>query len=230
MTARKVLAILAVSALMAAACGDDDVLTSTQPPTSAPPATVATTDAPPTTPAPTTQPPTTVTTTTTIVTTTSTSTTTTTVPAFTGTTDGKQANMVGSPNGHLIDVLTGKHPGFTRVVWETDGDLGTPMYMVGYANPPFVIIGGFTIPVNGSAFIHVILFPAMRYDITDPSNIFLTYLGSETITVHQGSVQQVVFVEDFEANMEWVIGLTGQKPFNVFTMENPTRLVIDIAD
>ena len=236
MTARKVLATLAAFALIAAACGDDDTLDSTQSPTTTSPATTATTGAPPPTAAtatstslpPATIPPTTATTA--APTTTTTAATTTTVPAFSGTVDPKQAAVVGAPAAQLVDVRTGSHPGFTRVVWEMDGTLGTPMYQVGYAPGPFVNIGDVTIPVTGSAFIHVIFFPGMRYNIVDPSDIFLTYLGPETITVNLGSVQQVVFIEDFEANMEWVIGLTGQKPFKVFTLENPTRLVIDIAD
>jgi hypothetical protein len=69
----------------------------------------------------------------------------------------------------------------------------------------------------------------MRFDISGPDPV-QTYFGPETIDVGAGSVDQVVFVEDFEASMEWVIGLTGEKPFDVFTLEDPTRLVIDIAD
>ena len=137
--------------------------------------------------------------------------------------------MDGSPDPRLTEVRTGKHDGFTRIVWEMDGSTGTPMFMVGWAYPPFVNIGGFTVPVDGNAFLHVVFFPAMRWDIsgTDPIQ---TYFGPERLTIAQGSVREVVFVEDFEANMEWVIGLTAEKPFKVFTLENPTRLVVDIGD
>jgi len=231
----KALATLLALSLVVAACGDDDTGETTQPTTATTAAATTTAGAtttapaPPPTPAPTTTaaPTTTVTTSTT---TTTTAAPTTTAPPFNGNTDPKESPVVGAPSARLVDVRTGKHPGFTRVVWEMDGAAGTPMYQVGYAPGPFVNIGGFVVPVAGTAFLHVIFFPGMRHDITDPNDIFLTYLGPEVINVGLGSVQQVVFIEDFEANMEWAIGLTGQQEFKVFTMENPTRLVIDIED
>jgi hypothetical protein len=138
--------------------------------------------------------------------------------------------MTGNPNGNLIDVRTGAHTGFTRIVWEMDGDQGTPWYTIGYADPPFADVADDVVPVDGDAFLRVVFFPGMRHDISDPSDIVQTYLGPDTIDVGLGSVVQVVFVDDFEANMEWAVGLTGVRPFHVFTLENPTRLVIDIAD
>ena len=194
-------AVLATLVLLTAACGDDDVLVTDPPePTAAP---TTTTAAP---------------------------TTTTTLPPFPGDLDPKDAPVSGSPNGNLVDVRTGKHPGFTRIVWEMDGATGTPWYQIGFGTPPFVNIGGFEVPVDGSAFLHVFFFPGMRYDISDPVDIVQTYFGPEVIVVGVGSVEEVVFIEDFEATMEWVVGLTAEKPFHVFTLENPTRLVIDIAD
>lgn len=226
----KALAALISLSLVATACGDDDTGMTTQPTAAITTAAATTTvPAPPPTPAPTT----TAAPTTTVTTTTATTTTvapTTTAPPFNGDTDPKESAMAGAPSARLVDVRTGVHPGFTRVVWEMDGSNGTPAYQVAYSPGPFVNIGGFVVPVTGTTFLHVIFFPAMRYDITDPNDIIQTYLGPETIDVGTGSVQQVVFIEDFEANMEWAIGLTGQKAFRVFTLENPTRLVIDIAD
>jgi len=232
MTFRGVLASLAAFAVLAAACGDDDTALTTPTTTTAAPATTSTSAPPPTTATTSTAAPSTTTTAATTTTTaapTTTSTTTTAVPPFNGTVDPKQGTMSGSPDARLVDVRVGSHPGFTRVVWEMDGSLGTPMYQIGYSNPPFENIGGFTVPLVGATFIHVMFFPGMRYDITDPVDIIQTYLGPETIPVNAGSVTEVVFLEDFEANMEWIIGLTAQKPFHVFTLENPTRLVIDIG-
>ena len=236
MNTGKALATLLALSLVVAACGDDDTGETTQPTTATTAATTTTAaattttaPAPPPTPAPTTTaaPTTTITTSTT---TTTTAAPTTTAPPFNGNTDPKESPVIGAPDARLVDVRTGSHLGFTRVVWEMDGSTGTPMYQVGYTPGPFVNMGEFTIPVTGTAFLHVIFFPGMRHDITDPNDIIQTYLGPEVINVGVGSVQQVVFIEDFEANMEWAIGLTGQQEFKVFTMENPTRLVIDIED
>lgn len=229
MNAGKAITTLIALSLVAAACGDDGTGAITRPPatTLAPVDTAAaattTAPAPSTTAASTTTaaPATTVTTS---------AVPTTTAPPFNGTTAPKESAMAGSPDARLVDVRTGSHPGFTRVVWEMHGSSGTPAYRVGYAPGPFVDIGDSTIPVAGTAFLHVVFFPAMRHDITDPVDIIQTYLGPEVINVGTGSVRQVVFIEDFEANMEWAIGLTGQKAFEVFTLENPTRLVVDIED
>ncbi|MCB2224603.1 MAG: AMIN domain-containing protein [Actinobacteria bacterium] len=229
MTARRAAAVLAAFALLAAACGDDALTSTTT--TAAPPTTdAATTTLPPTTiPATTSSAPATSTTAAATTTTTAAATTTTAVP-FDGDTSPETGTMAGSPSAQLVDVRVGNHPGFTRVVWEMDGDTGTPMYQVGYADPPFVNTGDQVIPVDGTAFLRVDFFPGMRYDITDPNEIVQTYLGPETIPVGTGAVVEVAFVDDFEAAMEWVIGLTGERPFKVFTLENPTRLVIDIGD
>ena len=232
MIRRSTLTLLLAFTLVVAACGDDDALT-TQAPTTNPPATTATTAAPPppsttTTAAP--APTTTVTTSAPTTTVTTLAPTTTTTVPFNGTIDSKSGDFAGNPGGLLIDVRTGKHSGFTRVVWELDGATGAPWYQIGYADPPFANVADDQIPVNGNAFIRVVFSPGNRYDLTDPNNIFLVYQGSEAITVNQGSVVQVVFIDDFEATMEWVVGLSAQKPFHVFTLENPVRLVVDIAD
>jgi hypothetical protein len=155
--------------------------------------------------------------------------TTTTIPPFDGTTDTKSGGA-GDSDSRLVEVRVGKHPGFTRVVWEMDGSSGTPLYDVGLAAGPFGNVSGNTVPVDGNAFIHVRLFPGMRWDISDPNGIVQTYFGPEEIDVGIGSIVEVVFLEDFEANMEWVIGLTTERPFKVFTLESPTRLAVDVAD
>ena len=232
MTLRKTAALCASLVVLAAACGDDNTLATTSPTETTSPAATTATTAPPAT-----QPPATTSTTvapttapTTTTTTTAASTTTTTTVPFNGTTATQQGPMNGTPDGRLVDVRVGAHPGFTRVVWEMDGNLGTPLYIVAYEPGPFENMAGPVAAPAGNAFLKVIFTPGIRWDLTDPGNIIRTYLGSELITVNSGSVREVMFLEDFEANMEWIIGLTGQKPFHAFTMENPTRLVIDISD
>jgi hypothetical protein len=137
--------------------------------------------------------------------------------------------MKGTPDPRLIDVRWAQREGFTRVVFDFGGDSGTPMYQVGYAPGPFFNIPGDPVPVAGSHFLHVIAFPGMRFDLSG-ADIVQTYNGPLVIDINSNSVVQVVFIEDFEANMEWVIGVNNEKPFHVFTLENPTRLVVDIGD
>jgi hypothetical protein len=42
-------------------------------------------------------------------------------------------------------------------------------------------------------------------------------------------IQEVVETGDFEAVLNWVIGVNGRTPFEVSTMTDPARVVIDIA-
>ena len=199
---------------------------------------VPTTEAPsstepnPTAPASTTTAsPTTSTSTTTTTTTTSTTTTiTTTLPPSVGDTLPKQGGIVGTPGGQLADVrAVQRDEGYTRIVFDFTGT-GIPSYRVEYTPGPFTNIAGDDIGVSGTHYLLVTVFPAMRWDITDPNNQFPVYTGPERIGLQTRSVTEVVFVEDFEANLEWVIGVTAEKDFMVGTLVNPPRIYLDIAD
>lgn len=179
----------------------------------------------------TTSPPNTSSTTATTSTTTSTTaTTTTTAPATTTTFGGATATVsnptiVGSPGPHLTDLRVGDHPDYVRMVFDLSGD-GTPLYTVGYETPPFSGASGEPIPVDGTAFLAVRLFPALRYDI---DTMVPTYTGELVIEPGLEPISQIVFIDDFEAMMVWVIGLTAEQPFTVDVLQEPLRLVIDIA-
>jgi hypothetical protein len=43
-------------------------------------------------------------------------------------------------------------------------------------------------------------------------------------------VHEVVQVGDFEAVLQWAINVWTRPPFTVFTLLNPPRVVIDVAD
>ena len=192
-----------------------------------PPATTVaavTSTAAPTTRATTTAAPTTTAAATTAATTTRATTTTT----F-GTTDGKEGEVEGEPGGHLTDVRIGGHEGFTRVVFEFDGT-GIPAYRVEYADPPFATGGeGAEVPVDGAVFIQVLVSPARTFDIEDP-DFAPTYTGPDRLDPGLGAITEIVFVDDFEASMVWVIGLSAERGFTVDTLTDPVRLVIDIGD
>ena len=152
--------------------------------------------------------------------------TTTTIPFEGDTTTKSNATQVGSPGPTLTDVRFGDHGNFVRVVFDFIGS-GTPMYDVGYASPPFVGGGsGEAVPVLGSAFLRIQVVPGALYDINTGT---LVYVGDTTIDPGMDPVVELQFVDDFEAYMTWVLGLTGQKPFTVEVMQDPLRLVIDVA-
>ena len=58
----------------------------------------------------------------------------------------------------------------------------------------------------------------------------MTYDGPRRIDVGVGSVVQLLIIEDFEANLWWAIGLTGEKPFRWAPSTGPPRIYVDIAD
>lgn len=143
-------------------------------------------------------------------------------------TDTKTAESTGDPGSALTAVRTGGHTTFTRIVFDFDGD-GTPMYEVGYeSGPTFAgFPGGDAVAPDGAAFLVVRIIPGLTYDVDDFSP---TYLGPTSFDPELGSIVEIVFVDDFEADMIWVIGLTGEQGFQVSTRLDPQRLVIDIAN
>ena len=164
-------------------------------------------------------------TTTTVEATTTTAAVTTTV-AFEGDTSTKtNETITGSPGPNLTDVRIGDHPGFVRIVFDLTGE-GQPLYIVGYEDPPFVEISGEEVDVDGNAFIYVNFSPARTHDI---DTLEPTYEGDEELFPGIGPIVEVQFLGDFEAVMEWVIGLDAERPFTVDILQDPLRLVIDIA-
>ncbi len=133
--------------------------------------------------------------------------------------------ITGSPGPQLTDVRVGDHPGFVRIVFDLTGN-GTPLYIVGYEDPPFLATSGDPVPVDGEAFLAVHLSPARRHDIDTDTP---TYTGDLVLDPDLGPIAQIVFVDDFEATMTWVIGLDGERAFLVLVLQDPLRLVVDVA-
>ena len=133
--------------------------------------------------------------------------------------------VAGSPGPNLTDVRVGDHEGFVRLVFDLTGD-GTPIYIVGYEMPPFLATSGDSVPVVGTTFLSIRISPALRYDI---DTMTPTYTGDLVLDPGLGPIEQIVFVDDFEASMWWVVGMSGQRAFTVSVLQDPLRLVVDIA-
>lgn len=137
---------------------------------------------------------------------------------------------------YIADVWSARQDGFDRVVFEFTGGL-PPSYEVAYADPPFVSIPGDAIPVNGQAFISVDLRGTSAFD-SETGEVLVDLpvverVGEETtkraLVTDTVVVTEVVPIRDFESEVFWVIGLSSLQPFEVSTLEGPTRLVIDVA-
>ncbi len=218
------LMLVLVVLMFTAGGGQDAVVTNTteSPTTSTTAVVTTTTEATTTSEAP-------ATTTSAAVTTTSApGTTSSTIVAFAGDTDTKVADSTGTPGSALTDVRLGDHSAFTRVVFDFVGE-GTPAYEVGYQPGPTFVGSGGGDPKSpaGSSFLLVRIFPGLTYDVDDFTP---TYLGPTEFSPGLGPIAEIVFVDDFEADMVWVIGLTAEKGFDVSTRTDPQRLVVDIEN
>ncbi|MEX0825500.1 MAG: hypothetical protein WD184_01895 [Acidimicrobiia bacterium] len=160
--------------------------------------------------------------------TTSTTDATSTTSAFGGDTETKTNDTLdGDPGRNLTDVRVGDHPdeGYVRVVFNLTGE-GSPNYVVGYEDGPFMETSGDTVEVDGEAFLVVHISPARLHDIDsgDP-----TYTGDLELDPGINPIVQVKFIDDFEASMTWVIGLDAERPFTVRVFQDPLRVIVDIG-
>ncbi len=105
-----------------------------------------------------------------------------------------------------------------------------PAFRVSVAEPPFTTDGeGRQVEVSGASWIAVHFEGASGVDLSvDP--FVETYTGPDEI-VPDGSryVTTVQELGDFEATLNWVIGLDAQRGFSVAWLENPVRLQITIG-
>lgn len=117
----------------------------------------------------------------------------------------------------LVGVTTGVHDGFVRVVFRFAD--AVPGYAVEPATPPFVSDGaGEPVAVDGTGFIGVRLLANAHTEEGQPTT-------PRKVT---GPGLDVVMLGDFEGIVSWVIGTEGNKPFKVFTLQSPPRLVVDM--
>jgi hypothetical protein len=165
-------------------------------------------------------------TTTAATTTTAVTTTTTTTAPFPGDTSPQSG---AGDFGLITGVRVGDHEGFTRIVFDFQ-EPSFPNWEFAYVPGE---IEGMVEPeggwVEGTAFLVARFQPSGTADLSG-TDVVMTYDGPRRIDVGVGSVVQLLIIDDFEANLWWAIGLTGEKPFRVGTMTGPPRIYVDIAD
>jgi hypothetical protein len=113
------------------------------------------------------------------------------------------------------------HVGYDRVVFEFDGPVPAD-FDVSFVPAIIGDPSGLPVPVIGQALLGVTFSLANGHD--EDGNVFtdaITTLGLKNVI-------QVVRSGDFEAVLSFGIGLAKQTQFSVFTLTNPSRVVIDI--
>jgi hypothetical protein len=135
------------------------------------------------------------------------------------------SDAAGTRVSFLTDVRVAAQAGFDRVALQFDG--AVPGYLIEYSDGPFLNTAGQEVDIEGEAFIRLIMEPASTVDLSiDP--FVETYEGPDRVTSDTVNVTESVLVDDFEANMVWVIGVNKKAEFAVSTLEDPNRLVVDV--
>jgi hypothetical protein len=125
----------------------------------------------------------------------------------------------------LQDVRVGEHPegaGFDRIVFEFED--GLPAAEVRYEDAVVGCGTGEPIEVEGEAFLLITMIPSQAHDDAGMLTI-------DAVTV-EGTGEAILQARqscDFEADVTWGIGVPEERPFVVTILEDPTRLVVDIA-
>ncbi len=129
-----------------------------------------------------------------------------------------------------VDIRTGAHPCYERIVIEF-ADISGPIpgempgWVVRYADGPIYLgESNETVDLEGDATLLVSVaawMPTMEGEGYDgPIRIFPTNVS------HLLELRQVY---NWEGQHTWAIGLDRTRPFDVFTLPNPMRLVIDVG-
>jgi len=126
----------------------------------------------------------------------------------------------------VSDIRVGRQDGFDRVVLEVGGT-GTPGWDVRYVDAASSQGSGKPIDVAGDAVLQVTLTGAgypydtgvKEFSADGP----VTGAGTQTVT-------GVVYDATFEGSTVAFVGTKSQAPFRVYLLQNPTRVVVDVAD
>jgi hypothetical protein len=122
----------------------------------------------------------------------------------------------------LVDVRAGSHQGFDRVVFEFDG--AVPEHTVSYVDQLVEDGSGNPVSLSGSADLEVVFQGANAHEED----------GSPTISPRRFSpnlpaVKEIAQIGDFEAVVSYGIGVDQRRPIKVFTLSEPSRLVVDVS-
>ncbi len=143
-------------------------------------------------------------------------------PPFPESTDPQTSEPTGDWNLQLADVRVGDHDGFDRVVLELTGT-ATPGWGVAWGDEAVAEGSGDVVPLEGD---HVLTISASGTALPEPGSFEVpARLGPA------GALAEVQVNGWFEGYTQVFAGVDGEeRPFRVFTLTGPPRLVVDIAD
>ena len=134
-----------------------------------------------------------------------------------------------APTAPLVDVRTGRHACFDRLVLETRGTMGG--YTVRYVWKVRHDASGQIIPTRGGARIQVTI-TGPAYDSKGNPTYVPANPRELTNVTGYSTFRQVVWAGSFEGYTSIGLGVRARLPFRVFVLAGPgthARLVIDVA-
>ena len=128
----------------------------------------------------------------------------------------------GNPELVIEDVRAGSHDGFDRVVFEYSGP-GKPGVIAGYNPDPRQQASGYPLDVPGNAYLEIMIQGTPMMMMSPREDLIPT----GPVGVAAGGVTSEVHGGVFEADTQYIIGLDRERPYQVYIMENPTRVVVE---
>ncbi|HXP19323.1 MAG TPA: hypothetical protein VN840_06735 [Streptosporangiaceae bacterium] len=133
------------------------------------------------------------------------------------------AAVTSTPVPTLIAIRAAHHPGYDRLVFEFRNGLPAERG-ARYVSQVIADPSGKRVSVAGSARLLVRFFGASGHN---PDGR-ISY-GALRRTYALPGVMQVVNAGDFEAVLRFGVGVARREPFRIFTLSNPSRVVIDLT-
>ena len=128
----------------------------------------------------------------------------------------------GHPELQIEDVRAGSHEGVDRVVVELSGT-GTPNVLAGYTADPRQQASGLPLVPGGNAYFELIIQGVpWSMGLSDAD-----LAKADPAGVAAGGIQEIADGGIFEADAQYIVGLNAQRPYNLYLLENPTRVVVD---
>ena len=143
---------------------------------------------------------------------------------FEGTTGVTEEKRNAKPPVTLRTVRTATHENFDRVVFEFT-ESGLPGYRIAYVEKPVRNCGaGEEVSVRGNAFLLIQILPAYAHTQTGEVTTYPERERVLTLPV----MKELKLICDFEADVQWILGVTSRKSYRVMELLNPARLVVDV--
>jgi hypothetical protein len=124
----------------------------------------------------------------------------------------------------VVEVRTGRHEGYDRVVFELGGE-GTVGWSVQYDDDPRTQGQGAAVELAGDATL-ALLITGVGYPFDTGVE---EYDGPRTLTPGHPVVKEVELGGVFEGSYDAFVGVAQERPFRVFRLTDPQRVVVDVA-